>query len=164
MSLYKFAIAFHREYDRLKAQRGLLDYNDLISRTNDLLAASEAAKWVAWKLDNGIQHLLVDEAQDISPAQWKLLRSLVDEFFDGDGAIKQSSSQPETPRRTVFAVGDFKQSIYSFQGADPVIMNQNRIDLSSRANSAGADFRDVRCQCPLSKPDIGFGERDSSNA
>jgi ATP-dependent helicase/nuclease subunit A len=86
MALYRFGMAFNQEYSRLKTQRGLLDYNDLIIRTNNLLAASEAAQWVAWKLDNGIQHLLIDEAQDTSPAQWKLLRRLVDEFFDGEGA------------------------------------------------------------------------------
>ena len=86
MALYQFGMAFNQEYSRLKTQRGLLDYNDLIIRTNNLLATSEAAQWVAWKLDNGIQHLLIDEAQDTSPAQWKLLRRLVDEFFDGEGA------------------------------------------------------------------------------
>ena len=143
LSLYQFGIAFYREYNRLKAQRGLLDYNDLILRTNDLLAASEAAQWVAWKLDNGIQHLLIDEAQDTSPAQWTLLRRLVDGFFDRDGAALRLSGQPELPERTIFAVGDFKQSIYSFQGADPLVMNQNRSDLSRRANDVKADFRDV---------------------
>ena len=86
MALYRFGMAVYQEYNRLKNQRGLLDYNDLIIRTNDLLAASEAAQWVAWKLDNGIQHLLIDEAQDNSLEQWKLLRRLVDEFFDGEGA------------------------------------------------------------------------------
>ena len=80
------AMAFNQEYNRLKSQRGLLDYNDLIIRTNNLLATSEAAQWVAWKLDNGIQHLLIDEAQDNSLEQWKLLRRLVDEFFDGEEA------------------------------------------------------------------------------
>ena len=91
MALYRFGMAFNQEYSRLKTQRGLLDYNDLIIRTNNLLAASEAAQWVAWKLDNGIQHLLIDEAQDTSPAQWKLLRRLVDEFFDGEGSLRISS-------------------------------------------------------------------------
>ena len=57
IALYRFGIAFNQEYSRLKIQRGLLDYNDLIVRTNNLLAASEAAQWVAWKLDSGIQHL-----------------------------------------------------------------------------------------------------------
>ncbi|MDC1383682.1 double-strand break repair helicase AddA [Candidatus Puniceispirillum sp.] len=143
LSLYQFAIELYREYTRLKAQRGFLDYNDLILRTNNLLAVSEAAQWVAWKLDNGIQHLLIDEAQDTSPAQWTLLRRLTEEFFDGDGAALQRFGKPESPERTIFAVGDFKQSIYSFQGADPFVMSANREDLSKRASAAKADFRDV---------------------
>ena len=143
MALYRFGMAFNQEYSRLKTQRGLLDYNDLIIRTNNLLAASEAAQWVAWKLDNGIQHLLIDEAQDTSPAQWKLLRRLVDEFFDGEGASPYIASGATSLPRTMFAVGDFKQSIYSFQGANPLVMNQNRNELSSRAKAIQADFRDV---------------------
>ena len=143
MALYRFGMAFNQEYSRLKTQRGLLDYNDLITRTNNLLAVSEAAQWVAWKLDNGIQHLLIDEAQDTSPAQWKLLRRLVDEFFDGEGASPYIASGAISLPRTMFAVGDFKQSIYSFQGADPLVMNQNRSELSSRAKAIQADFRDV---------------------
>ena len=143
MALYRFGMAFNQEYSRLKIQRGLLDYNDLITRTNNLLAASEAAQWVAWKLDNGIQHLLIDEAQDTSPAQWKLLRRLVDEFFDGEGASPHRASTATSLPRTMFAVGDFKQSIYSFQGADPLVMNKNRSELSGRAKAIQADFRDV---------------------
>ena len=143
MALYRFGMAFNQEYSRLKTQRGLLDYNDLITRTNNLLAASEAAQWVAWKLDNGIQHLLIDEAQDTSPAQWKLLRRLVDEFFDGEGASPHRASTATSLPRTMFAVGDFKQSIYSFQGADPLVMNKNRSELSGRAKAIQADFRDV---------------------
>jgi len=115
LALYRFGMAFNQEYTRLKTQRGLLDYNDLIIRTNNLLAASEVAQWVAWKLDNGIQHLLIDEAQDTSPAQWKLLRRLVDEFFDGEGKSPHTESGRTNLPRTMFAVGDFKQSIYSFQ-------------------------------------------------
>ena len=143
MALYRFGMAFNQEYSRVKIQRGLLDYNDLITHTNNLLAASEAAQWVAWKLDNGIQHLLIDEAQDTSPAQWKLLRRLVDEFFDGEGASPHRASTATSLPRTMFAVGDFKQSIYSFQGADPLVMNQNRSELSGRAKAIQADFRDV---------------------
>jgi ATP-dependent helicase/nuclease subunit A len=143
IALYRFGMAFNQEYNRLKTQRGLLDYNDLIIRTNNLLATSEAAQWVAWKLDNGIQHLLIDEAQDTSPAQWTLLRRLVDEFFDGEEARPYIASEATSLPRTMFAVGDFKQSIYSFQGADPLVMSQNRSELSNRARAIQADFRDV---------------------
>ena len=134
-ALYRVGRAFNAEYERLKAQRGLLDYDDLIRRTSAMLSDGDAAQWVAWKLDNGISHMLLDEAQDTSPAQWHLLRRLGDEFFET--AAEQSAS------RTLFVVGDFKQSIYSFQGADPSVMGQNRIDIRERAAAQQVPLREV---------------------
>jgi ATP-dependent helicase/nuclease subunit A len=93
-----------------KQARGLYDFDDLIARTAQLLQGHEAAQWVLYKLDRGLSHILVDEAQDTSPAQWTVIQALASEFFTG------SEDRP-TPR-TVFAVGDIKQSIFSFQGAD----------------------------------------------
>ena len=87
IALYRYGAAFWREYERLKAMRGVLDYDDLINRTNRLLDQSDAAQWVAWKLDNGIQHMLIDEAQDTSPQQWQLLRRLIDDFLRVTGLI-----------------------------------------------------------------------------
>ena len=87
VALYRYGVAFWREYERLKAKRGVLDYDDLINRTNRLLDRSDAAQWVAWKLDNGIQHMLIDEAQDTSPQQWQLLRRLIDDFLLVRGLI-----------------------------------------------------------------------------
>ena len=98
-------------YEARKAARAALDYDDLIARTVQLLARSDAAAWVLYKLDGGIDHILVDEAQDTSPLQWRVIDLLAAEFFAGEGAREA--------RRTIFAVGDEKQSIYSFQGADP---------------------------------------------
>ena len=138
-ALYEFGRAFHGLYDRLKSQRGLLDYDDLIRLTDTMLGQGEAAQWVGWKLDNGIRHMLLDEAQDTSPAQWRLLRRLSDEFFEeGD----DPASGDEGPR-TLFVVGDFKQSIYSFQGADPAVMGQNRVDLQARAGTRRVPWREV---------------------
>ena len=134
-ALYRVGRAFEAEYERLKAQRGLLDYDDLVRRTSAMLADGDAAQWVAWKLDNGISHMLLDEAQDTSPAQWRLLRRLADEFFETDSA--------DNPSRTMFVVGDFKQSIYSFQGADPAVMGENRIDLRERAAAHQVPLREV---------------------
>jgi ATP-dependent helicase/nuclease subunit A len=93
-----------------KNRRGLLDYDDLIDRALDLLRDQRAA-WVHYKLDRGIHHVLIDEAQDTSPKQWDIVRALVGEFFAGAGAHDRP--------RTIFAVGDEKQSIFSFQGAAP---------------------------------------------
>lgn len=97
-------------YDHYKFIHSQLDYNDLIVKTDRLLANSSDAAWVLYKLDGGIDHILIDEAQDTSPQQWSIIRSLASEFFAGMGA---KNSAP-----TIFAVGDRKQSIYSFQGAD----------------------------------------------
>ncbi len=98
-------------YAAEKDQRGLLDYNDLIARTRDLLGRYEA-RWVHYKLDLGIDHVLIDEAQDTSPDQWDIIKKFVAEFTAGAGARS-------TLRRSIFAVGDDKQSIFSFQGAAP---------------------------------------------
>ena len=141
-ALYGFGRAFQAEYEGLKTRRGLLDYDDLIRLTNAMLADGEAAQWVAWKLDNGIHHLLLDEAQDTSPAQWQLLRRLGDEFFEAASEVVSELSGDSGPR-TMFVVGDFKQSIYSFQGADPVVMGRNRLELHDRAGALAAPWREV---------------------
>ncbi len=96
-----------QRYHDLKRQRGLLDFEDLITRTVALLARNGAGQWVQYKLDRGIDHILVDEAQDTSPDQWQVIRMLSEEFFSGVGQRNIS--------RTLFAVGDEKQSIYSFR-------------------------------------------------
>lgn len=98
-------------YAAMKRQRGLLDFDDLIEKTAELLSRSDARSWVLYKLDLGIDHVLLDEAQDTSPDQWQIISALVEEFFSGLSA--------RATNRTVFAVGDEKQSIYSFRGAEP---------------------------------------------
>ena len=97
-------------YPEEKERRGLLDYDDLIDKTLGLLTNVDAA-WVHYKLDLGIDHLLIDEAQDTSSKQWEIVSQLVAEFTAGAGA--------RDVIRTIFAVGDEKQSIYSFQNAAP---------------------------------------------
>lgn len=103
--------AMIEEYERHKASRALLDYDDLVLKTRDLLLRPGIAPWVLYKLDGGLDHILVDEAQDTNPEQWEIVQLIAEEFFTGEGAREA--------RRTVFAVGDAKQSIYSFQRADP---------------------------------------------
>ena len=104
-----------RVYRELKAFRSVLDYDDLIARAAALFK-SPGAQWVLYKLDGGIDHVLIDEAQDTSPSQWAVVRSIAAEFFAGVGAERPWQAHV----RTVFAVGDIKQSIMSFQGARPV--------------------------------------------
>jgi ATP-dependent helicase/nuclease subunit A len=96
-----------------KAAHAALDFDDLIQRTRALLTAPGIAEWVLFKLDGGLTHILLDEAQDTSPDQWTIINTLVEEFRAGRGADRAIDP------RTQFTVGDKKQSIYSFQGADP---------------------------------------------
>ena len=100
------------QYRQMKHARGLVDFDDMIARTAELLSKSGMADWVRYKLDRKIDHILIDEAQDTNEAQWKIIEALSDDFFSGAGA---GQDRP----RTVFAVGDFKQAIYSFQGTAP---------------------------------------------
>ncbi|WP_165498160.1 double-strand break repair helicase AddA [Siculibacillus lacustris] len=123
-------------YERAKRARGALDFDDLVTRTADLLSRSDAAAWVQYKLDRGIDHILVDEAQDTSPRQWAIVHGLTEEFFAGEGA--------RLGVRTVFAVGDEKQSIYSFQGAEPRRFSESRSTFAARARAVDRPFADVQ--------------------
>ncbi len=105
------ALAYIQLYDGAKATLRALDFGDLIERTHELLTVRADAAWVLFKLDGGLDHVLLDEAQDTAPDQWEILRALTSEFFVGQGAGER--------HRTIFAVGDEKQSIFSFQGAAP---------------------------------------------
>ena len=98
-------------YEHHKAWGAFLDYDDLILKTRDLLQTQGMTGWVLFKLDGGLDHVLIDEAQDTNPEQWQVIEALSEEFFAGEGARDRT--------RTVFAVGDAKQSIFGFQRADP---------------------------------------------
>jgi ATP-dependent helicase/nuclease subunit A len=123
-----------RGYAQRKDEAGLLDYDDLIDRTRTLLFDPGAA-WVLYKLDGGLDHLLLDEVQDTAPQQWRIAHALTAEFFAGAGAHDRM--------RTVFAVGDRKQSIYSFQGADTAEFDRSHDELARRVRTAGQVFEDV---------------------
>lgn len=123
-----------QRYTAAKAIRSKLDYDDLIDRAAHLLVDPGVA-WVHFKLDGGIDHVLVDEAQDTSPAQWKVIAGLIAEFFAGQGI--------DGRHRTFFAVGDPKQSIYGFQGADPEEFRRRREEISAQAIASGQTWRNV---------------------
>jgi ATP-dependent helicase/nuclease subunit A len=130
----------NRDYDDLKKQRSHLDFEDLITRTADLLNKSDVGAWIHYKLDQGIDHILVDEAQDTSPIQWSVIQSLAEDFFSGESA--------RNVVRTLFAVGDEKQSIYSFQGARPERFSEESQRTRQRVFQSGLAFSTVRL--PLS--------------
>lgn len=124
-------------YEQLKHGRGFLDFNDLIVRTVNLLSRADAGPWVQYRLDQGIDHILLDEAQDTSPEQWDVVRKLAEEFFVGSGAR-------DNVLRTVFAVGDEKQSIYSFQGAAPDSFEESRNLFAARIRNGNAAFANLK--------------------
>ena len=134
-ALLLLAAAVIKRYEAMKARRALLDFDDLVANTRRLLEDVGAA-WVLYKLDRGIDHVLVDEAQDTSEAQWAIVSALTAEFFAGKGAR-------EVPR-TVFAVGDAKQSIFGFQGAAPAMFGEMQAHFKDAAEAGEAAWTSVR--------------------
>jgi ATP-dependent helicase/nuclease subunit A len=134
-ALLHIAIAVGANYRREKLERGLLDYDDLIDKTLTLLAGGASA-WVHYKLDRGVDHVLIDEAQDTSPRQWDIIAHIISEFTTGAGARDGLT-------RTVFAVGDEKQSIFSFQGAAPREFDSRRRELKRKFDDARLKFESI---------------------
>ncbi|MDP9126810.1 MAG: double-strand break repair helicase AddA [Pseudomonadota bacterium] len=133
-AVLRFGSALNDGYAARKSLQAALDYDDLIIRTNELLHRSGVAPWVLYKLDGGLDHILVDEAQDTSRAQWSIVEALTDEFFTGaeaDGPL----------RRTLFAVGDEKQSIFSFQDAEPEAFTEKREYFTQRLRDIEQELR-----------------------
>jgi ATP-dependent helicase/nuclease subunit A len=134
--LHAFAAAFLPEYERRKQLRGWLDFDDLILKARMLLNDPAVASWVLYRLDGGIDHILVDEAQDTSPEQWDVIEKLAQEFTSGEGARSDIE-------RTIFVVGDKKQSIYSFQGADPDAFDRMQVEFGNRLSASGTTLEDL---------------------
>ncbi len=134
-ALLHIATSAAANYEREKTERGLLDYDDLIDRTLAMLDRVSSG-WVHYKLDRGVDHVLIDEAQDTSPRQWDIVAHIISEFTSGAGAR-------DGVVRTVFAVGDEKQSIFSFQGADPHQFDARRRELKKKFEDAGLKFDPV---------------------
>ena len=134
-ALLHIATAAAANYRREKQERGLLDYDDLIDKTLEMLDRVSSG-WVHYKLDRGVDHVLIDEAQDTSPRQWDIIAHIISEFTAGAGAR-------DGVVRTVFAVGDEKQSIFSFQGAAPHEFDLRRRELKAKFEAAGLKFDPV---------------------
>jgi ATP-dependent helicase/nuclease subunit A len=135
LALFHIATAAAAHYRREKQQSGLLDYDDLIDKTLAMLNHVSSG-WVHYKLDRGVDHVLIDEAQDTSPRQWEIIAHIISEFTAGEGAR-------DGVIRTIFAVGDEKQSIFSFQGAAPREFDSRRRELHKRFTDAGLKFDPV---------------------
>ncbi len=135
-----------QHYTRIKHEQGMLDFDDLILRTMDLLHGNTMSlssfdsendeSWIMYKLDQGLDHILVDEAQDTNPEQWRIVEALCEEFFRGQSARSDIL-------RTSFTVGDIKQSIYSFQRAAPEEFQKMQGVFDKKIKDAGLVNRNV---------------------
>ena len=134
-ALARLGDALIQAYDERKRAQGALDYEDLVTKALDLLRRPGVAPWVLFKLDGGLDHILIDEAQDTNPDQWEIVAALAEEFFAGESARDRT--------RTIFAVGDAKQSIYSFQRADPLAFLRMRRHFEQRIAAAQQEWRVV---------------------
>lgn len=135
-AFYDFSDVFLPAYEARKLSLGMLDFDDLIGKAKALLTDEKVAQWVLFRLDGGIDHVLVDEAQDTSPNQWAVIKQLTHEFTAGVGANPDKE-------RTIFVVGDVKQSIYSFQGAAPEAFDQMRHHFSEALAHVGRNLADM---------------------
>ena len=140
VALFHVGMPALKTYQIEKQRRSALDFDDLIRKTRDLLTRRGMTDWVLYKLDGGISHILLDEAQDTSPEQWELISALTEEFFAGKGVERQQEP------RTLFVVGDEKQSIYSFQGAEPAMLRSkaqecSALDSGLRSETMEMSFR-----------------------
>ena len=127
--------AISDRYETQKRARALLDFDDLVARMIGLLRDQAQGPWVRYKLDGGLSHILVDESQDTNPEQWQVIDALAEEFFEPGGIERD---------RTLFAVGDGKQSIYSFQGAEPALFQESGVKYEWKAMGAKQAFQRVR--------------------
>lgn len=134
-ALLRLGIEQIRLYRYVKDERGLVDFDDMIDRTVTLFSQDDVAPWILFKLDNQIDHILIDEAQDTNREQWRVVETLAAEFFAGEGARDME--------RTIFAVGDAKQSIFSFQRADPTEFMHARDRVFARASAAAMRAENV---------------------
>jgi ATP-dependent helicase/nuclease subunit A len=121
--------SFSARYAKAKAERGLVDFDDMIRKTAEMLKAGGMAEWVKYKLDRQIDHILVDEAQDTNAMQWDIIKSLSDDFFSGASAKGERN-------RTIFSVGDYKQAIFGFQGTDPAQYEKAGYEFAHRLEQA----------------------------
>ena len=134
-ALMRLGEALLRRYSEAKRLKGVLDFDDLVQTALALLQRPGVAPWVLFKLDGGLDHILIDEAQDTNPEQWEIVAALAEEFFAGEGA--------RDPIRTIFAVGDAKQSIYSFQRADPQAFSRMRRHFEQRVDAARQEWLEL---------------------
>ena len=135
LALFDLAATFATQYKATKKQQNLLDFDDLILYTRRLFSNKSTMGWVLSQLDLSLNHILVDEAQDTAPMQWDILNMLSGDFF-ADGCTAENPN-------SIFVVGDTKQSIYGFQGADPHAFADSRETISQQITQNLRTIREV---------------------
>ncbi len=162
IALFDLSSAFASAYKNIKAERNALDFDDLILYTRKLFSKPDVMGWVLSQLDVSLSHILVDEAQDTSPEQWDIMRALSGDFF--------TDGETETTQRSLFVVGDTKQSIYGFQGADPAAFAASRDDIGRQIQNNMRAIREVplaqsfrSTAAILRTVDFFFGSADIKN-
>lgn len=153
-ALLRLGAAMLSAYDAAKTAVMRLDYDDLIYGARNLLMGEDMTPWVLFKLDGGLDHILIDESQDTNPEQWDIVRTIAEEFFAGDGARDDVA-------RTIFSVGDNKQSIFSFQRADPASGERMRAHFAERAASAGQTWRSIQLDTSFRSTDAVLNAVDA---
>ena len=121
--------AYAAAYAAAKRTQGAVDFDDLIRLAMRLLGRPGVGAWIRYKLDRRTDHILVDEGQDTNAQQWAIVLALADEFF-----VEMPDAHKE---RTIFAVGDFKQAIFGFQGTDPIYFAWARKRFGEAAEEGG---------------------------
>lgn len=133
--IYKLATVYLSYFNNLKNLYGYITYDDLIYRTKKLLSKENFSSWVHYKLDQGIDHVLLDEAQDTNPLQWDIIQCLISEFFAGEGQKDYD--------RSIFAVGDEKQAIYAFQGSQAIDFSKNGAIIKQKSLAARQRYKEI---------------------
>lgn len=136
--LFKIGEAVLYRYENMKQNRGVIDFDDQIEKSANLLTRADIRDWIRYRLDRGIDHLLVDEAQDTSPKQWEIINAVTGDFYSGNTASNID--------RTVFVVGDEKQSIFSFQGAEPSEFDRQEKRLKNQVEEADKQYHAGRLE------------------
>ena len=126
--------AYAAAYSAAKRAQGAVDFDDLIRLATNLLQRPGVGAWIRYKLDHRTDHILVDEGQDTNARQWAIVGALAEEFF-----VEQPVR--ERRERTIFAVGDFKQAIFGFQGTDPIFFAAARERFQKAAEESGRTLR-----------------------
>lgn len=138
-SILRLSGAILEKYTEKKRSLNLLDYDDLVYNATKMLNEPNAAGWVLQKLPGNLKHILVDEAQDTNPDQWNLVTAIAKEFFT-------NPAREQSKDNTIFVVGDEKQSIFSFQRADPREFNANKKTFADLVKQAGGKWREVEME------------------